>query len=106
MTDLFLKPKYLEVVRAIIGEHYPKAVVWAYGSRAYGNGLTAHGGSDLDLCVKDFGQSGGTALTLQHAFRESNLPFLVDVFAYEQLPQAFQDEIMKKYLVIYDGKKC
>ena len=53
ISDLFIKPEALREIRAIIKRTYPKAIIWAYGSRVGGD---AHSGSDLDLAVKDFGQ--------------------------------------------------
>ena len=105
MTNLFLKVEYLDEIQNIIRHIYPKSEVWAYGSRVEGNAQTAHEGSDLDLCVKDFGEEHGDVMSLREAFNESNLPFLIDVFEYQRLPQTFQQEINKKYVVIYSAKK-
>jgi len=104
MIDLFLDVKYLAEVIRIIKDAYPLAEVWAYGSRAYGNEKTAHNGSDLDLCVKDFGCENGDVMWLRELFTESDLPFLVDIFEYDRLPLSFQKEINKKHLVIYKPK--
>ena len=96
MTDLFISMKHLEEIRSIIGKLYPGAKVWAYGSRVDGS---AHETSDLDLAVVDFGQPDGDVMTLRDALRESNVPFLVDIFDYKLLPKSFKEEIEKKYVV-------
>jgi len=101
MTRLFLEHEYLQQVRNVIKETYPKAVVWAYGSRVDGNEKTAHSGSDLDLCVITFGEEDGDIFRLREAFTESNIPILIDVFVYERLPESFQEEINQKHLTIY-----
>lgn len=38
---------------------------------------------------------------LREAFSQSNLPFLVDVFDWAQIPSSFQEEIKKQYLLIW-----
>jgi predicted nucleotidyltransferase len=101
-SDLFVKPEALQEIRAIIGNMYPKAVVWAYGSRVGGD---AHNGSDLDLVIMDFGQKDASIIDLKDALRESYVPFLIDIFEFNGLPASFQKEIMKKYVIIYDGSK-
>jgi predicted nucleotidyltransferase len=98
MTELFIAAKHLEEIRSIIGKLYPKARVWAYGSRVDGS---AHDASDLDLAVVDFGRADDDIMALRDAFRESNVPFHVDIFDYKLLPKSFQEEIVKKYVVIY-----
>lgn len=103
MTRLFLEHEYLQQVRDVIKETYPEAVVWAYGSRVDGSEKTAHGGSDLDLCVVTFGEEDGDIFRLREAFNESNIPFLIDIFEYERLPQSFQEEINQKSVVIYES---
>jgi len=104
MTNLFLEAEHLEIIRALIEQIYPNAVVCAYGSRVYGDETTAHNGSDLDLCVKCFGTENGDISELRTAFIESNIPFLIDIFEYDRLPEAFQAEINKKHIVIYPAK--
>jgi len=99
MTDLFIEERHLEEIRNIINRLYPNAVVWAYGSRVDG---TAHENSDLDLAVVDFGQPNGSTTALQVASRESNVPFPVDWLDYKALPDKFQEEIAKKYVVVYE----
>jgi len=92
---LCLKPMYLQMVKAVIDTTCPHATVVAYGSRVGGNERTVHSGTDLDLAVMDFGPSGTDITDLREAFRESNLPFLVDVFDYHLLPDDFQSEISR-----------
>jgi predicted nucleotidyltransferase len=102
MADIFIDEKSLAEIRRIIKNLCPKAVVWAYGGRVAG-GKTAHGGSDLDLTVRNFGRMEHSLAGLKEAFKESNIPFLIDVSDFNLLPADFQKEIIKKYAVIYDG---
>ena len=95
MTDscLMLEQKYLKELKKIFQQIIPDAQVWAYGSRVDG---TAHDGSDLDIAVV----GTGDITKLKTAIQESNIPFLVDVVKFENLPESFQKEILKKYVVL------
>ena len=97
MTELIIDPRHLEVIRSTIYKLYPKAKVWAYGSRVDGS---AHEASDLDLAVVDFGGLSSDIMELRDAFRESSIPFNVDIFDYKLLPKSFQEELSKNYVVI------
>ena len=93
MTKILIEPKYLDELKQILKAVVPKAQVYAYGSRIDG---TAHSGSDLDLSV-----SGECCITdLKTAIEKSNIPFLIDVVKFENLPESFQNEILKNYVVI------
>ena len=85
----------------ILKSYCPNAEVWAYGSRIKGE---AHEGSDLDLVVKDFGTSDATLGGLRELFTESRIAFLIDVHEFDYLPKFMQEEILKDYVVIYNGK--
>lgn len=86
---LDLDPKYLKIVRDILVKHVPGKTVWVYGSRVKGK---SHEGSDLDLAVID-AISEETLSKLRNAFSESNLPILVDIYAWENIPDPFKAEI-------------
>jgi len=101
MANILVEKKYLDEIISIIKRIYPKAVVWAYGSRTDG---TAHEGSDLDLVVKEYGQDCADLFELKEEFEKSNIPFLIDIFEFDKLPESFQKEIKNNYVVIYDEK--
>jgi uncharacterized protein len=100
MADILIEQKFLDEIKSIINRIHPKSVVWAYGSRVDG---TAHEGSDLDLVVKEFGQDNSYIFELKDELKDSNIPFLIDIFEFDKLPKNFQKEIEKNYVVIYDG---
>ena len=86
-----------------IFENYcPKAEIWAYGSRINGE---AHEASDLDLVVKSFNDSGKNLYELRELINDSDIPILVDIFDYDHLPESFQKEIEKNYIVIFGSEK-
>jgi hypothetical protein len=57
----------------------------------------------LDLTIKTFGQADSSLAGLKEAFKESDIPFLIDISDFNLLPADFQKEILKKYAVVYNG---
>ena len=98
MHNIFIKPEYLNILQDIFKKHCPQAIVWAYGSRIKND---AHEGSDLDLTVTGLENCDTDILELKELIRESNIPFMVDVFELYRLPQYMQDEIKGHYVEIY-----
>ncbi len=94
MIDLL--PRHLAEVRSILSQYLPDTRTWAFGSRVDG---TASEGSDLDMVT----HLEDTKLSLdpvKTAFRNSNLPFSVDLLDWAAIPEKFQHEILKNYEVI------
>lgn len=100
MDKLFIEPKYLKMLTDIFDSYCPNAEIWAYGSRIKGE---AHDGSDLDLVVKSFNSDDAYLFELKELINESNVPFLVDIHEFDKLPQSFQDEIKKDYIILRGG---
>ena len=98
MDKLFVDPRHLKMLTDIFDSYCPNAEIWAYGSRLDG---TAHSGSDLDLVIKDFGGEKLYTFELKEMFSESNIPFLIDILEFDKIPESFQKEILKNYVVIY-----
>ncbi len=98
LLNLDLPEKYLTLLRNLIREHLPETEIWAYGSRVTQQN---HEASDLDLVVLHAGDDIMRVLNFRQALRESNLPVLVDVMDWQQIPPSFRDEINKKHVVIY-----
>lgn len=98
MDKLFIKEKYLKELLSIFENYCPQAEIWAYGSRVKGN---AHEGSDLDLVIKTFGNSKKNIAELKELLCNSNIPFLIDIFEFDKLPESFQKEIEKQHIVIF-----
>lgn len=98
MQGLQISASELKKIKNIIKNLYPAAEVWAYGSRVSGN---CHEGSDLDLVITDFGTPKGSIQLIREAFRESDIPILIDIRYWGDLPASFQEEIRKSYLVIH-----
>lgn len=96
MTKIFIEQRFLDELKSIFKTAVPNCQILAYGSRVDGS---AHKGSDLDLAL--VGQ--GDLAKLKSALEESNIPFLIDVVKFEEVPESFQKQILKNYVVIYKG---
>jgi predicted nucleotidyltransferase len=93
----------LDIIRRILVTHLPEMEVRAYGSRVTG---TAHEGSDLDLVVhnrKNPQVRVQNLVEVREAFSESNLPILVDILDWSQIPDSFREEIERSGIVISSG---
>jgi predicted nucleotidyltransferase len=105
VAKLDLCPEWLELVQRILAFHLPEVEVLAYGSRVVG---TSHDGSDLDLIVRNPSNSHDPIRNLadvRDALMESNLPILVDILDWSQIPDSFRDEIKRTGVVISTSEK-
>lgn len=102
MNKILIDLPSLVELREIFKKISPKSVIWAYGSRIDGS---AHEGSDLDLAIADYGQPESDIIELKEAIRESNIPFLIDLFDLKKLPKSLQEEIERNYVVLFDGER-
>jgi predicted nucleotidyltransferase len=101
---LDLHPHDFALLCQLVAEYLPPdTVVWAYGSRVNGD---AHDGSDLDLVLRPAGLHQlpyATLVRFREALSESNLPILVDVHDWAQLPASFHERILARYEVLRPG---
>ena len=100
MQKLNLESTYLSEVKSILQQHIPDSEVWAYGSRVKG---TCHVASDLDLVVRNplhLEAPTDNLAQVKQAFQDSNLPIFVDLMDWAYLPETYQKEIQKHYVVI------
>ena len=84
-------------VLALLNRHLPNTTVWAYGSRVK---WTSHPASDLDLVAFAEPKQGARVAELREAFDESNLPFRVDLFIWDDVPESFQTRIKADHVVL------
>lgn len=99
---LVLPTRHRRMVEELLRKHVPDAEVWAYGSRVSGQ---SHEGSDLDLVVRgpELKPLGAELVDLVEAFRESNIPILVQVHDWARLPESFHREINRDHEVVKSG---
>lgn len=81
----------------LLEKYLPNVMVWVYGSRVKG---TTRKHSDLDMVVfTSQGQKMHVA-DLKEALEESNLPFRVDLFCWDEVPERFREAIQKEHVVL------
>lgn len=95
---LNLEQKYYDILVNIFNSYCSKAQIWAYGGRIKNS---SHSGSDLDLTVKSFNESGKYLYELKELLNNSDLPFLIDINEFENLSKDMQDEVNKNYVEIF-----
>lgn len=103
MANLDLPVKWLEMIQQILAQHLPDAEVIVYGSRVTG---TAYQGNDLDLVVRnprDLLVATGNLGKVSEVFSESNVPILIDILDWAQIPESFRGEIERTGVVIFPG---
>ena len=100
---LHLSEKHLAMVEALLKKHLPGVEVWAYGSRVNGR---SHDASDLDLVLRREALESIEPSLMQaiaEAFRESNIPFIVDAHDWTSMPNSFHAEILRNHVVLLAG---
>ena len=89
---LQLKPRHYQIVKQILSKYPYK--FYAYGSRVKG---TARQLSDLDLCYQEDIPDAIT-FQIEEEFKESDLPFTVDLVSWKRMKQGFR-ELIKEDLI-------
>ena len=110
--QLDVKPRHQEQIERLLRGHLPGVEVWAYGSRVNGR---SHEGSDLDLVLRSPGLvkiDPSQLAEFNEAVQESTIPFLIEARDWARLPDSFQREIEREYVVLvaagsetFDGRK-
>ena len=102
-NNLNISPSHLKIVTDILVTHAPGIEVRAFGSRVkFTNGPF----SDLDLVlVGNDSQPLATITTLEDAFKDSDLPFGVDVLDYCNLPDYMKKQISNQYVILVKAKQ-
>jgi predicted nucleotidyltransferase len=75
--------------------------VLAFGSRVSGR---AHEGSDLDLLIRSLNDKpleGKLMHKLRQKISDSNIPIVVELFEWFEIPESFRKNIMAGYEVLY-----
>ena len=94
---LDLEPKQLEAVVGLLRTYLPNTETWAYGSRVKWTSKTA---SDLDVVAFASADQESQLSALRSAIAESDLPFRLDLFVWDRIPEAFKDGIKRQHVVL------
>ena len=87
---------------ALLKRHLPNTTAWVYGSRVK---WTARPQSDLDLVVFATPEPKRQVSELREAFEESNLPFRIDLFIWDAVPEQFRKQIEAEHVVLVVEEK-
>ena len=91
-----------KTVLALLQRLLPGTAAWVYGSRVK---WTSRPQSDLDLVVFATTEQRRQVGDLREAFEESNLPFRVDLFVWDAVPEQFREHIKRDHVVLVQRKK-
>ena len=86
-----------KTILTLLERHLPGTEAWVYGSRAK---WTSQPQSDLDLVVFAAPKQRRRVGNLREAFEESDLPFRVDLFVWDEVPETFRDQIEAEHAVL------
>ena len=92
-----------ETVLALLRRHLPGTAAWAYGSRVQ---WTSRPQSDLDLVVFATPGQRRRVGDLREAFEESDLPFRVDLFVWDDVPEEFRKRIKTEHVALAEAAEC
>ena len=98
-ANLDLTAEQRGIIFGLLRTYLPNVTVWAYGSRVRWN---ARPYSDLDLVAFTSPGQESQLANLKDAFEESNLPFEVDLLAWDDLPESFHRRIKQEYAVLQE----
>lgn len=103
MQSIDASPDDIAEVLRILAEHVPDREVWAFGSRVR---KAEKKFSDLDLAIIGNEPLAAVVLAnLNEAFRESHLPFKVDVIDWATTADHFRGIIEKQYVVLHKARQ-
>lgn len=97
MDNIDLSEEQRKTILELLHRYLPGTEAWAYGSRVK---HTSTPKSDLDMVVLTKpGQSLDVA-DLKEAFEESDLPFRVDLFVWDDVPLQFRENIKNDRVIL------
>ena len=91
-----------KTILALLERHLPNTVAWVYGSRAK---WTSRPQSDLDMVVFATPEQNRQVSDLREAFAESNQPFRVDLFVWDDVPEQFRKQIEAEHVVLVEKEE-
>ena len=102
MCAIDITAEQRKTVLALLARHLPNTTAWVYGSRVK---WTARPQSDLDLVVFATPEQAGRVSDLREAFEESNLPFRMDLFVWDTVPEQFRKAIEAEHVVLVERRE-
>jgi predicted nucleotidyltransferase len=100
LKEVFLTSEQRATLQDLLGHYLPGNTAWIYGSRVNGRATPR---SDLDMVVFASADQRRQMADLREALEESNLPFRVDLFAWDEVPESFKANIEKESVCLTAG---
>lgn len=98
MNNFYLEDKYFNMLIDIFNNYCPNATIYAYGSRIKNE---AQQFSDIDLSIKNFNDENCNINELKNIINKSNLPYIVDINLFDNMPDYMQKEILNNNIIIF-----
>lgn len=89
-------------ILTLLKRYLPTTTTWVYGSRV---SWTSRPQSDLDMVVFATPEQDRQVADLREAFEESNLPFRVDLFVWDDVPREFRKQIDIEHVALVEGEE-
>jgi len=102
LRNIDLTPAQLKIISGFLKRYIPETEVWAYGSRVK---WTSKPQSDLDMVAFAAPEQKRSIYDLKEAFEESSLPFRVDLFIWNEIPEQFHKNIEAERVVLQGGEE-
>ena len=99
LESIDLSTTQREAVSELLKRYLPDTEIWAYGSRI---NFTAKPHSDLDLVTFSSPDQSLKVADLKEAFEESDIPFRIDLFVWDELPEPFHKNIQSEHIVMQE----
>ena len=91
-----------KTILELLEKYLSNTTAWGYGSRVK---WTSRPQSDLDLVVFATPEQNRKVSDLREAFEESNLPFRVDLFVWDEVPEQFRKQIEVEHVVLVEKEE-
>ncbi len=98
-VSIDITPAQRKVILDLLRSYLPNTIVWVYGSRVK---WTSRPQSDLDMAVFTTPEQKPQVSNLKEAFEESNLPFRMDLFVWDEVPEKFRKNIKAEHVVLQE----
>ncbi len=101
--DADITAEQQEALAILLHRFIPGVAVWAYGSRVNG---AARPTSDLDLVAFTTPEQRPLVSQLKEELGESSdIPFIVDLHVWDEIPELFREIVRKKYVVLQEKQE-
>ena len=100
--DIDITAKQRQMILSLLERHLPGTAAWAYGSRVKQKSQPT---SDLDLVVFATPEQDRRVGDLREAFEESDLPFRVDLFVWNEVPESFRKHIKVEHVILMEKQQ-